>query len=65
MVAGFSSELPERNKQDQNHDDNNNDYLNKTPVHGFFKADRYGIGRIARNNLLFCRELTGSRHGRP
>ena len=53
MVAGFFSELPERCKQDDNHDDNNDDYLKKTPVHGLLKADRYRIGCITLNNLLF------------
>ena len=29
--------------------------LKKTPVHGLFKADRYGLGCIALNNLLLHR----------
>jgi len=52
MVAWLSSKYPDHCKQDQNHDYNDNYHTDKTPVHGLFKADINGRGRVTLNYLF-------------
>ena len=55
MVAGLSFKYPERCKQEQDDNYNDNNYPDKTQVHGLFKADIDGRSRVALNYLFLYR----------